>query len=247
MNESARTKFVKPPARAAKSTTHRWVAGVGVVVAAVSIVASFLRGENADAKVDQLQGAYQSLAVDTQLLVEQVRQLGAQPVVQPPASTEAPVAVPDAPAGPDLDTVRAVAKSAVLDYCGQASQPCRGANGESPNIDALVDLVVAKVPVPKDGRDGEDAPPITDDQMYATFVAYCTQPSEPCRGAAGAPGRDGPACPEGYQLVDAVIEAADGSTYQGKACVDPATSQAPSTDPPTESSTPSSRAARSNE
>jgi hypothetical protein len=51
-------------------------------------------------------------------------------------------------------------------------------------------------------------------------------------GPQGTPGAAGPTCPEGYELRDAVITAPDGSTYQGKACVDPSSSSPPSTDSP---------------
>ena len=76
----------------------------------------------------------------------------------------------------------------------------------------------------------------------AAVAAYCGQPDEPCRGAdgtdgasgqngadraAGAEGPPGPTCPGGYALRDAVITAPDGSTYSGKACVDPASNQPP--------------------
>jgi hypothetical protein len=46
-------------------------------------------------------------------------------------------------------------------------------------------------------------------------------------GKPGATGPPGPTCPSGYELRDAVITAPDGSTYRGKACVDPSTSTPP--------------------
>lgn len=99
--------------------------------------------------------------------------------------------VPTPPPTPTLDpaAVRQAARAAVLDYCGQETEPCRGADGATPDIDLLVDLVLARVPVPQDGR---DAPPVTDRQLYAQFVAYCSLPSEPCRGPAGADGETPP-------------------------------------------------------
>ncbi|MDQ0377955.1 hypothetical protein [Amycolatopsis thermophila] len=156
--------------------------------------------------------------------------------VKPGPDTAAPAPTVD-PA-----TVRQAARAAVLDYCGQPSAPCRGPDGSTPNVDAIVAQVLTRIPVPKDGtdgKDGDDAPPLSDDQVFAQVAAFCSQPSEPCRGPAGAngtngvDGKDGPTCPEGYELGDALITAPNGSTYQGKACIDPGTSQ-----PPTEPTPP---------
>lgn len=138
----------------------------------------------------------------------------------------------------DPELLRAAARAAVVDYCATRNQ-CRGSDGSTPNFDAIVNAVVAQIPAPKDGHDGRDAP--TPD-WAAQVAAYCGQANEPCRGpagtkgetgdagatgATGAAGAPGPTCPPGYELHDAVITDTDGSTYQGKACVDPATKQAP--------------------
>lgn len=149
---------------------------------------------------------------------------------QPPVAQPAEVAV-------DPGALRQAARSAVAEYCAAPNQPCRGSDGSSPPFDAIVDAVVAKIPAPKDGRDGRDAPA---PDWAAQVAAYCGQASEPCRGPAGTNGADGkdgrdgvdgqpgPTCPEGYELRDAVITARDGTTYSGKACVDPASSAPPS-------------------
>ncbi|WP_329068990.1 hypothetical protein [Amycolatopsis sp. NBC_01480] len=153
---------------------------------------------------------------------------------------------------PDLAELRAAARAAVGQYCA-AHQECRGPNGAGPDLDSLTAAVLARIPAPKDGtagtdgRDGRDAPP----PDYAALVAlYCAAHDE-CRGpagppgAAGAPGADGkpgPACPDGYELRDAVITSPAGATYRGKACIDPHTGtpppgssppDTPTTDPPT--------------
>ncbi|MFJ8815428.1 hypothetical protein [Amycolatopsis thermoflava] len=150
--------------------------------------------------------------------------------VKPGSDTAAPAPTVDPAA------VRQAARAAVLEYCGQASSPCRGTDGTAPNIDAIVTQVLTRIPVPKDGtdgKDGEDAPPLSGEEVFAQVAAFCSQPSEPCRGPAGqngtngVNGKDGPACPEGYELGDALITAPNRSTYQGKACIDPETSQPP--------------------
>jgi hypothetical protein len=88
------------------------------------------------------------------------------------------------------------------------------------------------------GAAGKDA---TDAQVAAAVDAYCSahnkcagpagpagQPGQQGKtGATGATGPAGPTCPTGYELRDAVITSPDGSTYRGKACVDPSTSKPP--------------------
>jgi hypothetical protein len=138
----------------------------------------------------------------------------------------------------DPTQLRRAALTAVAEYCAAPAHPCRGADGSTPPFDAIVDAVVAKIPAPQDGRDGRDAPA----PDYPALVAsYCGQADEPCRGPAGQKGDNGetgprgpagPTCPDGYELRDAVITAPDGTTYSGKACVDPNSSAPPSTDPP---------------
>lgn len=150
---------------------------------------------------------------------------------------------------PDPSAVRQAARTAVADYCAAPNQPCRGSDGSTPPFDAIVDAVVAKIPAPKNGTDGQNGADATTAQVVDVVVAYCGQPEEPCRGrpgtngesppcltepgqCRGADGQPGPACPDGYELRDAVITAPDGTTYSGKACVDPGSSAPPSTDPP---------------
>lgn len=194
--------------------------------------------------LDQLQTSADRSNEAARALADQVMRLGGTPVVQPP-----PPASVSSTASVDPAEVRQAARTAVAEYCAAPTHPCRGSDGSTPPFDAIVDAVVAKIPTPKDGRDGRDA--ATPD--YAALVAaYCGQAGEPCRGPAGergekgdpppcmaepsqcrgADGQPGPTCPPGYELHDAVFAAPDGTTYTGKACVDPASSAPPSTDPP---------------
>ncbi len=81
----------------------------------------------------------------------------------------------------------------------------------------------------QDGTNGADGQNGQDGQTPA-----CQSEPDQCRGPAGPggpAGPPGPTCPDSYELRDAVISAPDGSTYSGKACVDPGTSAPPSTDP----------------
>lgn len=142
---------------------------------------------------------------------------------------------------PDPAALRQAARTAVAEYCAAPARPCRGADGSTPPFDAIVDAVVARIPAPKNGTDGQDGRDAPVPDYTAVVASYCGQADEPCRGPAGQKGDSGetgprgpagPTCPDGYELRDAVITAPDGTTYSGKACVDPNTSAPPSTDPP---------------
>lgn len=87
----------------------------------------------------------------------------------------------------DPDALRAAARTAVVEYCSTRNQ-CRGVDGSTPNFDAIVDVVLARIPTPKDGTPGRDAP--TPD-WAAQVAAYCGQANEPCRGTAGHDGTNG--------------------------------------------------------
>lgn len=155
-------------------------------------------------RIGELETSARDSAVAAGKLAEQVRALGGTPVVQPP-----PVPV-TASAAADPAVIRQAARVAVADYCAAPSRPCRGADGTTPPLDPIVDAVVAKIPTPRDGRDGKDAP--TPD-WSAQVAASCGQATEPCRGQDGEKGADGkdgqdgkpgaegppgPTCPDGY-------------------------------------------------
>lgn len=250
MTDDALNKLAEPAARKA-AALPRWLVAVLAALLAVFVLCAaaatwVLVSQHShisaqDAQLSALDARADRSDAAAQQLVQQVQGLGAVPVVQPPAASVEPASV-------DPAAILAAARSAVLDYCAQPNQPCRGKDGEAPNVDAIVVQVVAKIPLPKDGR---DAPAPTDAELLGIVTSYCSQADSPCTGPAGAkgdkgdkgdtgePGAAGPACPDGYELRDAVITAPDGSTYQGKACVDPSSSQPPSepsttTTPPTE-------------
>lgn len=87
-------------------------------------------------------------------------------------------------APPSFGTVYA----AVEQYCAQASQPCRGADGKAPDLNKIVQAVLAQIPVPQNGK---DAPAATPAQILAQVAVYCGRVTQPCRGPAGADGKDG--------------------------------------------------------
>ncbi|SFO59493.1 hypothetical protein [Amycolatopsis rubida] len=216
---------------------HRllWL-GALLALGGVAWLAVQLFGQGSE--IASLQRTSDARGADVSRLAEQVKGLGGTPVVQPPAApTPAPAAV-------DATTLRQTARQAVEDYCATRNQ-CRGTDGASPDFDALTNAVLAKIPVPKDGTDGQngqngrDAPLPDYPALVASAVASYCDAHDQCRGEQGTPGvngangKDGPACPDGFELRDAVITSPDGTTYQGKACVDPNSgSTPPSTDPP---------------
>ncbi|MBK1785144.1 hypothetical protein [Prauserella cavernicola] len=132
-------------------------------------------------RVNSTQDAVVHNAAAAAALAAQVRELGARPVVEPP-SVEEPAEIVEVPRV-DPAAVREAARRAVQNYC--ADDRCRGADGQAPDLDAIVTDVLALMPAPR------DAPPVTDDQVFAQVAALCGQPSEPCRGRTGNTGADG--------------------------------------------------------
>ncbi|WP_326565065.1 hypothetical protein VSH64_24805 [Amycolatopsis rhabdoformis] len=228
--------IVQPAADAGRDRGLRRLLLVGVALLLVPMAFLAFQYFSQHGEITELQQTSDSRAADVGRLAQQVKSLGATPVVQPPPAAPAAVSV-----AVDPDVLRAAARSAVEDYCS-ARDECRGANGETPDFDALTNAVLARIPVPKDGAPGKDAP--TPD-VAGAVAAYCGQDTDPCRGsdgtkgdtgdtgATGATGAPGPACPDGYQLADATIETPDGPR-PGKACVDPTAGIPPSQpEPPT--------------
>ncbi|MFF4600544.1 hypothetical protein [Amycolatopsis sp. NPDC001319] len=224
--------IVQPAADAGRDSRAHWQLwlGLALLLAPMAFLAVSFFAQHG--QITQLQQTSDSRAVDVGKLAQQVKSLGATPVVQAPSPAAAAV---------DPDQLRAAARSAVDDYCSTRDQ-CRGPDGMTPDFDALTNAVLARIPIPKDGAPGKDAP--TPD-VAGAVAAYCGQDNDPCRGQAGAKGdtgdtgpagatgEPGPACPDGYELRDAVITAPDMTTYQGKACVDPNSSVPPSQPEPT--------------
>lgn len=118
---------------------------------------------------------------------------------QPP-----PVALPAPTVDPEV--LRAAARTALIDYCSTRNG-CRGADGRTPDVDAIVTAVVARIPVPKNGTNGENGQAgqnATAEQVAAAVAAYCGQASEPCRGAAGQKGDTGDRGEPGVQGAQGV-------------------------------------------
>lgn len=201
MTDDALNKLAEPAARKA-AALPRWLVTVLAALLAVFVLCAagatwvLVSQHNQITALDQRADQSDS---DAHKLADQVKGLGAVPVVEPPASAVSPAE----PATVDSETVRNAARSAVLEYCAQPNQPCRGLDGASPNVDAIVAQVVAKIPIPKDGTNGQDAPPVTGSQLLAAVTQYCAQPDEPCRGANGANGQTPPCMSEASQCQGA--------------------------------------------
>lgn len=80
--------------------------------------------------------------------------------------------------------------AAVVQYCAQ-HDGCRGPDGQTPDFDAIVAAVTARIPTPANGADGKNAPAVTGAQIFQQVQTYCSMDSDPCRGAAGKKGDTG--------------------------------------------------------
>ena len=202
----------------AKSRPSTWIA-IGVLLLCIAAAVLYFwprlasvtsHVKQQDAQITDLTVKSDKNASDANALLAQVIKLGGTPVVipAPPAAAGQPGATGTAGInGRDGTNGRDGSSPPCLATAAQ----CQGADGKTGQAGADG----------ADGTNGVDGQPGKDG----------------ADGKDGAPGRDGvdgapgPACPPGYEPRPAVITAPDGSTYQGVACVDPATSQPP-TEPP---------------
>jgi len=203
----------------ARRTT--WIAFV-VLLASIIVAALWFgprlaaiddHSQEQDRRITEITAQADKYAADGQALRDQVVRLGGTPVVEPaqPGATGATGATgPVGPAGRD----------GVTPPCMAEPDHCRGPAGATGAAGA-------------DGKDGTNG-------QNGQSPPCLAEPAQ-CRGADGrdgqngrdgADGAPGPTCPDGYELRDAVITAPDGTTYSGKACVDPSSSSPPSTNPP---------------
>lgn len=154
-------------------------------------------------------------------LVKQVRDLGAVPVVEPSPGARGAAGTNGVNGRDGRDGEDG--RDGVTPACMAEPDRCRGPVGAAGTAGA-------------DGKDGTNGA----DGQNGQSPPCLAEPAQ-CRGADGrdgtngrdgVDGQPGPACPDGYELRDAVITAPDGSTYSGRACVDPNSSKPPSSDPP---------------
>ncbi len=196
---------------AARPSTRRTIvafAAVSVVLAAAAIVmVLWWRSDSRDLEA-ALRSDSSTLRGDVVALRDQVRGLGGTPVV-PERGAPGSDGLPGSNGRDGADGRDG--KDGASPPCLTESAQCRGADG-SDGADG------------SNGADGADGQPGKDG-------AAGTDGVNGTNGVNGRDGAPGPACPEGYELRDAVITADDGSTYRGKACVNPASSTAPSPEP----------------
>lgn len=167
------------------------------------------RSQAQDRRIEALTAQSDKNASDGQALRDQVVRLGGTPVVEPaqPGATGAtgPAGATGAagPQGPQ----GVAGRDGITPPCMAEPDRCRGAVGPTG-------------PAGQAGQPGADG-------AKGDTGPQGTKGDTGADGPKGDTGASGPACPEGYELRDAVITAKDGSTYQGKACVDPNTSTPP--------------------
>lgn len=196
--------------RARRSTWIAFGVLLACIVAAVAYYGPRLASVSAHAQEQDSRIVYLTIQSaqngrDALALADQVRALGGTPVVLPAP----PAAVGQTGATGTAGLNGRDGVNGITPPCLSTPAQCQGADGSTGTAGT-------------DGTDGVDGQPGKDG----------------ADGKDGQPGRDGeqgppgPACPDGYEPRPAVITAPDGSTYQGVACVDPATSQPPPDDPP---------------
>jgi hypothetical protein len=171
-----------------------YVIGVVVVIAALTWV---------QFSIKSLGNELERARSDNAALAKQVKELGGTPVVAPP-----PIK------GISTDDVRAIVtdeltKNKVNLTQGQVSQIARVAasmvpkpkNGTTPTpaqvqgvVSATINAFCAQGSQPcrgKTGPKGQDAPPITEDQLSAVVGAFCGEDAVNCRGPRGETGAAG--------------------------------------------------------
>lgn len=161
------------------------------------------------------------LVESVELLRDQVRALGEEPIVDEPDETPAPREDEPPPVAVSAERVRAAVQlvlaadpalperevqAATVDWL-QANPPADGEDARPATPEELAVQVAAYCATGAcRGEDGEDAPPVTDEQLAVAVATYCNDRGE-CRGETGPAGPTGPpgpsgppgpACPEGY-------------------------------------------------
>jgi hypothetical protein len=210
-----------------------------------------------DQRITRLVDTGNDAAAQAQQLASQVRALGATPVVQPPAPAPAGPTIVTAAPIPGPGPTQAQIDAAVAAYlvahppaAGKSATPEMVATavgeylaahppepGQPPTAQEIATAAANYLTAHSAEFQGPAGKNATDTQVAAAVDAYCSTHGS-CAGKPGATGAKGdtvqgprgpagPTCPPGYELRDAVITAPDGSTYQGKACVDPSTSKPP--------------------
>lgn len=166
------------------------------------------RSQDQDRRITEITAQADKNAADGQALRDQVVRLGGTPVVEPAQPGAAGATGATGAAGP-MGPQGPAGRDGVTPPCMSEPDRCRGPVGDT-------------------GQPGTQGPAGARGDTGTAGPAGEQGPA----GAKGDTGQPGPTCPDGYELRDAVITAPDGTTYSGKACVDPDTSAPPSTEPP---------------
>lgn len=194
-----------------RRTVLSWAIAVSIVLALLGLGYLYAQDEAGDkvdseraaavAKVqerlDKVEGEYETLYEDFEECVDR------------PANNrcDEPVTLPPEQLDDDRETPRTVVRveslsraaidAAVVRFCKDTGQ-CEGKDAKVSA--AMVSAAVSAYcdargqctpPPPKDGVDGKDAPPPTDEQVQASVAAYCAA------NGCSAP-EPGPVCPDGF-------------------------------------------------
>jgi hypothetical protein len=100
---------------------------------------------------------------------------------------------------------KVVTSDQVLTLITQVYNANRPKDAPPPTGDQVLSAVQAVCGTTKcqgpQGVRGDDAPAVTDEQLFATVSRYCSGPDAPCKGAPGAPGERGPQGSQGVSIV----------------------------------------------
>lgn len=163
-------------------------------------------------------------AMDGQKLAEQVRALGGTPIVEPAPPTAQ--ATPPPPSGLSTQQVRDLVNReiagkavtvadvlALVTNVYNANRPADGRNATTEQVLSAVQAVCANdVCRGPSGKDGEDAPPVTDAQIFAQVAQFCGSRNE-CAGPGG---------PQGVGQVKQEFVRVDGTCVSRVTYEDPA-------------------------
>lgn len=190
-----------------RNPSSRWrdillgIVCIGFVVGAVAVV--ILQNRVSDAKRTASSAQDRAVSAGSAAAANQAALRSANACITKncgtPVPTPSPVPGPVGERGPGATNLQV--RAAVLTVCSTYSTLCQTPVSLA-SLKTAVQACFAtdECPAPKpgragpsgaSGRPGRDAPAVTQDQLVASFAAYCAQQADNCRGVAGPTGPAG--------------------------------------------------------